>query len=502
MKNAVLKNTVSLITSTAKSPFAISISALVFFLGNVLSRFPGINNPDSRHQYDQALSGHYTDWHPPVMAWLWSILHRLGDGSGPLYVFHLFFYWFGFGLIALTFNQIGRRYAAWIILAIGLFPSFMMMDVAILKDVGLATTFLTVFAILFWHRAQNKKINAAIYIIVSLLLLYGIFVRANGIFAAAPLLIYMFYPKLLMRPARLTALCMAIILLTISFYTVLNQKIFHATPTYPIRSLQIYDIAGIAKFAQDTSLFGPNSAITSQQVSDCYIPQQWDTMSTLGKCHIFWDTLALPADATSSRKPDGGGGEDAPNPNLTNLWLTAIAKHPLAYIEHRIFHFNSELYFIVPRHHADFRVLFHIVYGKPIDLSEFQTTKSRIMDYLRYNPFSTPAFAFVLSIILLILAWPRSTKNQLPLQQDIFCLAISGFLYTSIYFVIGIASDTRYHFWTMMAVFIGLAIYASGPQHHFRPMSRVGWICIAILLSTAAMILGANIALGDPLFSK
>ncbi|WP_158295638.1 hypothetical protein [Crenalkalicoccus roseus] len=30
--------------------------------------FPGVMRPDSFHQYEQAITGRYTDWHPPVMA--------------------------------------------------------------------------------------------------------------------------------------------------------------------------------------------------------------------------------------------------------------------------------------------------------------------------------------------------------------------------------------------------------------------------------------------------
>jgi hypothetical protein len=289
--------------------------------------------------------------------------------------------------------------------------------------------------------------------------------------------------------------------LTIPFFNFFNQKIIHAAPTYPVRSLQIYDLAGIAKFSHDVSVFGAQSSLTMPQVSDCYIPAQWDTMATLGKCHIFWDQLALPAGAASTHLPDGGGGKDALNPNLTKMWLTAIARHPIAYLEHRAYHFNSELYFIAPRNQANWRVLFHEVYGAPIDVSEYRTLKGRIMDYVRCNPFSTPVFFLALCSIMLFLSWPKRNAQNFPLRNDIFCLSYSGVIYTLAYFLIGVASDVRYQFWTMLAAFVAFVLYAAEKPQDFFPPSRRGWICIALLALTAAIVLIAQIILGDLLFS-
>jgi hypothetical protein len=481
---------------------ALGLASFFLFLANVVSRYPGIGNPDSKYQYAQAMSGYYNDWHPPVMARLWSVLRLFADGDGTLYVLHIFCYWLGFGLIAITLSRCGRRGTGWLLLATGLFPPFLMMNINIHKDVGLAVAFLASFATLFWFRAQEKPVKSAAAVIALLFLSYGILVRMNGVFAAAPLLIYMFYPRLIVLPLRLIVSCLIIVLITIPAVDAFNRAVLDATPTHHIRSLEIYDIAGIARFSGDMSVFGAENSFTTQQVSDCYTPLQWDTMTDLGKCHVFWDRLAL------SRQPGGptqppdhrSAMEDPPNPELRTLWLSAIVKRPLAYLEHRVIHFNSELYLIVPRHHADFRVMFHIVYNESIDASEFKTTKGKFMDVLRNNPFSTPVFFLALSFIVLFLSWPRANQNSSPLRDGAFCLTISGVLYTLPYFVIGIASDVRYQFWTMIAAFIGFIIYVSAEPHHVLPPSRTGWICIAVLAATAITVLVANLILGDVLF--
>jgi hypothetical protein len=157
--NPTRKNKKTKLPANVKASLYLGLAAIGFCAANIVSRYPGIGNPDSKHQYQQAVSGHYYDWHPPVMAWLWSLLRVFGDGSGSIYAFHIILYWLGFGLIAITLNRIGRPRAAWVALAVGLFPPFMMMNVELLKDVGLAVAFLTAFGILFWFRAQDKKLN-------------------------------------------------------------------------------------------------------------------------------------------------------------------------------------------------------------------------------------------------------------------------------------------------------------------------------------------------------
>ena len=69
------------------------------------------------------------------------------DGTGPMFALQVFCYWPGFGLIAVTLSRIGRNRAAWAVIAVGLLPPILMLNIQILKDVGVAVTFLSSFAI-------------------------------------------------------------------------------------------------------------------------------------------------------------------------------------------------------------------------------------------------------------------------------------------------------------------------------------------------------------------
>ncbi|NBY19037.1 hypothetical protein EBQ74_02025 [bacterium] len=53
------------------------------FLNALLTFYPGSMSPDSYDQLRQALTNHYNDWHPPVMAWFWRQLLWIKKGLSP-----------------------------------------------------------------------------------------------------------------------------------------------------------------------------------------------------------------------------------------------------------------------------------------------------------------------------------------------------------------------------------------------------------------------------------
>src|SRR5215467_3084969 len=179
---------ISRVRAITTNSASVAIIAALLFAANLLGGFPGVANDDSDSQYAQAVDHRFNDWHPPIMAWLWSIFRLLADGNGPMFCFHVACYWLGFGLIAVALSRAGRRLAAWGIIGVGLFPPFLMMNINILKDVGLAVTFLAAFAALFRYRVQERRTPAVVIVISSVLLCYGTLVRTNAVFGVVPLL--------------------------------------------------------------------------------------------------------------------------------------------------------------------------------------------------------------------------------------------------------------------------------------------------------------------------
>src|SRR6266852_572505 len=220
-------------------PTSIAIVAALLFAANLFAGFPGAANDDSNSQYAQAVDQRFNDWHPPIMAWLWSVFRLLADGNGPMFCFHVACYWLGFGLIAVALGRARRPLAAWGIIGVGLFPPFLMMNIDILKDVGLAVTFLAAFAALFWYRIEDRRAPTVVIVISSVLLFYGTLVRSNAVFGVVPLLAYLIHPQWLGRPWRVLVLSAPVAMLMVPVAGLLNHNVLNATPLGIIRSLEI-----------------------------------------------------------------------------------------------------------------------------------------------------------------------------------------------------------------------------------------------------------------------
>uniref|UniRef100_UPI0025D34E0D hypothetical protein n=1 Tax=uncultured Xanthomonas sp. TaxID=152831 RepID=UPI0025D34E0D len=70
------------------------------FAITLMAYFPGLMSPDSEDQLMQATSFVFRDWHPPIMALLWSPILKLHDG--PIGILMLFsaLYWVAFACMA------------------------------------------------------------------------------------------------------------------------------------------------------------------------------------------------------------------------------------------------------------------------------------------------------------------------------------------------------------------------------------------------------------------
>ena len=97
----------------------------VVAMGILLTTFvfhPGYMSPDSVAQLSQGRTGEYTDWHPPVMSWLWGRLDHIVPGPLGMLVFHTLVFWSGLGLwMALIAERLPIAVKCFAVLAIGLF---------------------------------------------------------------------------------------------------------------------------------------------------------------------------------------------------------------------------------------------------------------------------------------------------------------------------------------------------------------------------------------------
>lgn len=434
----------------AKS-LAIATLMLLLFLLDAGLNYPGVYLIDSRDQLQQAETGFLNDWHPPAMAVWWAYLIKWSGTAASLFLFQLGLYWAALGLIADGLSRAGRARSAMLVLAAGLFPLFHYVNGLLTKDSQMSAAFLSAFAIPFWFFVQGRKLPIAAAAAASLLVCYGVLVRANSIFAVGPLLIYMFSRRQAAGYWRLVILSLALAVAAMAMSAVVNHSVFGAKKTAPVRSVQIFDIAGVASTSGDMRWIRQLLPITPQELARCYTPYWWDSIAPWGKCGFIAGTVMNKELKTIESDRDIYPASE----KLTGLWLNSIARHPLAYMEHRIKHFNAELNFLVPALVRRFGVNDWMPWDSlkddPDQRAEVKHREIR-QDYWRKNFLFWPATWLAVSIALL--AGLRSEAGATPASRAARLLAASGFGYAMAYLFIGVASETRYMYWMMLASFV------------------------------------------------
>jgi hypothetical protein len=246
------------------------------------------------------------------------------------------------------------------------------------------------------------------------------------------------------RPWQLLAVSVPIALALVPAANLFNHRVLHAEPLGAIRSLQIFDITGIAFYSDDLAVFGPNNSFTRDEVTGCYKPRGWDSLSPWGECRFFWNRLAVSRDLQGViENLDGRAAMGAePNPDLLDLWVAAIIRHPLAYATHRLGNFSSEM-------------------TAPPYLN-FNPKMIALPYRVFYDVVTAPALWLAIGAgLLVLLASARSLRR--PASTDAaLALVLSSLPYSCAYLVIGVGTESRYLLWSLVAIFSAVVISGRG----------------------------------------
>ena len=272
------------------------IAVCVLALMTIVLFWPGQLIGNTTFQLDQARSGTLTDWHPPLMAYLWM---WVGGSTANLLVLNTLLYWFGIGVIADTMWRVRGPLWAVAVVLVGLTP-------IALFNLGRVQRDNFMVSLLLVAAGLGQKVGLRGALAPGLL---ATMFRTDAIFAVPPLLV-----RSRRWPVRL-ALCLLLAVALVPITGFVNRTVLQAKPAHAQKSLQLFDIAGIQAW---TGEIGPVA-----DLRECYTPFWWDSL------HDDCDALR--------RNPQ----------SLTRPWLEAIAAHPIAYAAHRLAHFNQATFFLV-----------------------------------------------------------------------------------------------------------------------------------------------------------
>jgi hypothetical protein len=436
-------------------PWLVAAAALAGL--SLLLFWPGVADYDSVEQFGQAVAGRYDDWHPPIMAALWRLLHRLvGGGQGPMLALQLGGWWAGLGLIAAALAGTGRPRAAAAVLAVGCWPPLLGWQAQVLKDAQMAAALLLATGLVAAPRLRGRPMGPIALAAMVVLLAYAALVRANAIFSVAPL-------GALLMPRRWGAwrgaAALALLAAGLGAAGPVNHGVFDAERSGVERTAALFDLAGIAaRTPIDRPL--PLTGAERQAIVRlrCATPFFWDPLGEDSRC--------APALSRPWSQPPGALYRDL---------ARAIAAAPIAYARHRLAHLNSTERWLVP---ASWPAAAPPMRSQPNPLGlgtpgAWGAAFARLAGVLIDTPLTWPITWSIIAVAaaLTALRRPPAAARDLALA-----LAGSAVGQEASFLTLSIASDWRYHLWPILAAALAALLLADRP-----PPRRIAWGCGMVL---------------------
>jgi hypothetical protein len=385
--------------------------------------------------------------------------------------------------VAAALARRGAAGPAAAVLASGLFPIAADWMGCVLKDCQLVGAMVAATGVVCRYRLGGRRMPAWAIGVAAVLLAYALLLRANAVFAVAPLAL-----GLAGWGARRPIARVALLGLTVAAGIVVSGPVNHsllgADRSHVERTLPLFDMAGIARRAQLATLPELPPAIWARaEAKRCYTPFYWDPLGDATKCGAIATRLAFDRD------------EDAPP--IERQWLAMIAAHPAAWAAHRVAHLNDNLRIAVPASER-------LATAPPVSIATpqwigepargFTLWLSRIAAAVARSPAGVPAVWWVLSCGLW---WTLAKTPRQPPRDVGLALAASATLMTASFALVSIASDLRYHLWLMAATMLAAAMLGACddvPRRHLRTTIAAGLAaCVASLLLRSGLLPVATI---------
>jgi hypothetical protein len=274
------------------------------------------------------------------------------------------------------------------------------------------------------------------------LLAFGVLLRPNALIAAPVLAVYIAWPRefswkraaIIFVPAAIGFFA----LVQVTYYGVLGatrQNLHH--------SIMIYDLGGISHFSRQNQFPVSWTEPEAQTlIADCYQPVEWDVYRA-EPCEFVMERI----------KREGLFGSQI----LSDAWKRAIAKHPVAYLQHRaalMWNFLTAENFTMWTQDLDNQLQTQLP-----DRASFATLIA-IHDALKWTPLFRAGTWLLACIAVCGFA---SRRRKTPAGAFAIGVCGSAVVYVLSYFLVSVGSDFRYAYWAVLAS-MGGAIVIALPQ--------------------------------------
>lgn len=443
----MINNNYEFIKHYQKPLIATSYFALMMIFYAVF--FPGAMTKDTIVQLSQAITGQYADWHPPIMAFVWSLLLKSSFGLGGLLLLHLTMLWGASFLFYLWASKSGYKYSA-IFLVIPLLPWVINFEFVLWKDVGLVYSWLLCIGLAL-NYDKEKKYSILIVFCTAVFFIYGFLVRGNaaaGAIFLLPFLIVTLFNKCSMK---VFICCFFTVFILQATLPRLTNSALSATESKAFTYIMIDDVVALKmKGLGITESVFSEAEIT--ELHDCKLLQS--NKVGAGICNI------------SKMK-------DLVKNNYFELkeeWKTTVAENPLEYLLYRADAFSTFIRspFSKTYYTSEFGMLkepyyvvnaeyFHdITYAERKELTLIQQLISyypRAFAYIFRDLFK-PYFWLLIAFISSFLLYKKRSNYKTPFWM----MPLSGVSYMSGYILFTAAPDFRYAYWLCLITTLSVIV--------------------------------------------
>jgi len=432
---------------TGEALLTCALAAAGFAL-TVLALYPGYMTHDATFAYSYISNWHLGDWQSPLMTILWWLIDPISPGPGSMFLLAAGLYWLSFALIGAAVAR-RRSGLAPIVPLLGLAPPGFFLLSMIWRDILFAVGWLLSAALAYVAAERGRVLRFALCAAALILLGVGILLRPNA-FAAAPILLaYIAWPTRFewKRAALLfvPALAAGYALIQLVYYDILDVQ-----RENPLHSLFVFDLGGITHFSGVNQFpVSWNAQESALLTTRCYDPRLWDSYWTLEPCRFVMARLQRSDDVIFG------------TPRLVEAWFRALTAHPLAYIEHRLTFMSTFL--------TGDKIVLELDKATlpddaPLAQNRYFLWLLPLYEALRSTVLFRVGLWFGLAIAIAGLAW---RTRMTPSGAFAVSTAGCGLIYILSFAVLGVATDFRYAYWSVLAClgsFVA-ALVARGELH-------------------------------------
>ncbi|MHB1947377.1 MAG: hypothetical protein ACYCQI_04595 [Gammaproteobacteria bacterium] len=411
-------------------PLWLAMSGFLFFY---TISFPGYMSPDSFDQYHQSITGVFTDWHPPIMAWTWSLLNKFFPGPQGMLFFHLSLFWIAILLFYLRFKQSRWAYTFFIL---GFLPWIANFEGALWKDIGFAFSLLAAIAFIITKPLRK------IYLFLSILcLLYAFMVRMNSLFAIIPIVFFMLmtlYPKLRI----VYVACITVILLFAASFcnNYFNYAFLNANKTHPFLWVMENDLIHLSIQNNHSLLPGVDLALLKR----CKTEMRDGTRECLTH-EVSYQKISYDQEK--------------------QIWLNAIKKYPQDYLQYRL---QAYSHLMRNPKKAPYEVYLFQMGDNEMGITQNNNHLRNVIKAItqkttKIAPFLFKPYFWLLFSILLGIAsfFIKRDKKTIYLLRT---MLLSSIFYLLGYLPTANSADFRYIYWSVVSINFAIITYLASKE--------------------------------------